>query len=78
MTWWEKIGGTTPAEQPRPGRSVYSQRFTDDTEQHRDRWEPVGEIDPQTGQWKVRPSLGWERRAQGWTPLGEFLRGRDR
>jgi hypothetical protein len=53
MTWWEKIGSAEEKPKPRPGTSVYADRFRDDPEQNDARWEPVGEIDPQTGRWTV-------------------------
>jgi hypothetical protein len=68
--WWDRIGAAAEKPQPAPGPSVYERRDPQRPDRA-ERWEPVGELDPQTGQWTVPPRPGWERRAQGWVPLDE-------
>jgi hypothetical protein len=76
MSWWERPQAeaaaerTTPAR--RPGRSLYEARYQD--RQRPERWEPVGEIDPRTGEWVAVE--GWENRVGGWMPFDKFLEQR--
>ena len=53
-------------------RSVYEQRYAEAGRE--EDWEPVGEIDPASGEWVAVE--GWENRVRGWMPLGEFLEQR--
>ena len=72
--WWERLGdggGDKPAPAP---TSVYEQRGLVEADDG-DHWVTIAEADPRG---PLRWLTGWESRAQGWTRLGEVLRGRDR
>lgn len=75
MWWWDR---QPSGEEPRPAvprssrRSVYEQRHRSVPDEPSEEWTPVGELD-RSGRWIVPPKRGWERRAQGWVPLSEWL-----
>ena len=78
MWWWDRHPGGEELQNRRSSgrRSVYEERYGLPREEDDGlQWEPVGEID-RAGRWIVPPERGWLRRAQGWTPLDEWLRER--
>jgi hypothetical protein len=80
MWWWDR---QPSGEEPRPDmpgssrRSVYEQRHRSVPDEPSEEWTPIGELD-RSGRWIVPPKRGWERRAQGWVPLSEWLHERSR
>lgn len=66
----------TAEPRKRPTTSVYERLRLSPPAGEGERWTPVGELDPTSGEWLEPPADGWERRAQGWQPLGELLRDR--